>query len=302
MSAKTERLVNLTVALLSSRRPLTFAELRSRMGEWQDGEFASMRRKFERDKDELRGLGVPIETVDRGGEAAYVLDDDAYALPEVELTAQQMTVLAVAFQLVDGGADQLTFSRVAALAPDPRDTDAPSGITVHPVEVDPVRPLAEALVEGRVVRFRHRKPDGSETEREVEPRAMLARRGTWYLRGHDRTRDDARVFRTDRIVGEVEVTDEVVATPEDADDAAELASLFDLPEDTDITVLVRDGDQWVREERRDRWFRATSRALQAVPHEVLVEPRDARDAVVDGLRAVLTAHGEQPAVHPGEQP
>lgn len=297
MSAKTERLVNLTVALLSSRRPLTFSELRTKMGEWQDGEFASMRRKFERDKDELRELGVPIETVDRDGDAAYFVDDDAYALPEVELTAQQMTVLAVAFQLVDGGADQLTFSRVAALAPDPRATDAPRGITVHPVEVDPVRPLAEALVDGRVVRFRHRKTDGTETDREVEPRAMLARRGTWYLRGHDRTRDDARVFRTDRIIGEVEVTDEVVAAPADGDDAAELASLFELPDEIDIEVAVRAGDAWVREQRRDRWFRATSQALQAVPDEVLVEPADAREAVVDGLRAILTAHGEQP----GEQ-
>jgi proteasome accessory factor B len=298
VTAKTERLVNLTVALLSSRRPLTFAELRSKMGEWQDGEFASMRRKFERDKDELRGLGVPIDTVERDGEVAYVIDDDAYALPEVELTAQQMTVLAVAFQLVDGGADQLTFSRVAALAPDPHETDAPSGITVHAVEVDPVRPLATALVDGRVVRFRHRKPDGTETDREVEPRAMLARRGTWYLRGHDRTRDDARVFRTDRIVGEVELTDEVVDLPADGDDAAELASLFDLPDEVDVTVLVREGEEWIREERRDRRFRATSRALQAVPNEVLVEPTDARDAVVDGLRAVLAAHGQRP----GEQP
>lgn len=291
MTAKTERLVNLTVALLSSPRPLTFGELRRRMGEWDDGAPESMRRKFERDKDELRRLGVPITTVDRDGEPAYHVAAADYALPDVELTVQQMTVLAVAFQLVDGGADQLTFSRVAALAPDPARVDALAGISVRPTELDQVRPLADAIVEGRVVRFVHRKPTGEEAEREVEPRALLARRGTWYLRGHDRTRGEVRVFRSDRIVGTVTVTDEHVEVPTDGEDARELAALFELPEEVDLEVLVRDGADWVSEARRDRWFRATSRALGAVPDEVLVRPPDAHASVVEGLRDVLAAHG-----------
>ena len=199
MSAKTERLMNLTVALLSSRRPMTFAELRRRMGEWDDGAAESMRRKFERDKDELRRLGVPIETVEAAdGEMAYVIDADEYSLPDIELSVEQMTVLAVAFQLVEGGVDRLAFSRLAAMAPDPEEATAPSGITVLPPAIDPVQALTEAIIDRHPVRFTHRKPTGERTEREVEPRALLARRGTWYLRGHDRTRDDVRVFRTDR--------------------------------------------------------------------------------------------------------
>ena len=292
VSAKTERLVNLTVALLASRRPLPFAELRRRMGEWQDGAPESMRRKFERDKDELRRLGVPIETVeDVDGEVGYFIDDEAYALPEVELSVQQMTVLAVAFQLVEGGAEQLTFSRLAALAPDPEEVAPPTGITVRPTALDPVRPLAEAIVEGRVVRFTHRKTTGEETDREVEPRALLARRGTWYLRGHDRGRDEARVFRTDRIVGEVTLTDEGFEPPTDGDDAQQLAALFDLPEDIDVRVAVRSGEGWEVERRRDRWFRATARSLGAAPDEVIVDPASAHAAVEQGLRAVLAAHG-----------
>lgn len=295
MSAKTERLVNLTVALLSSRHPMSFAELRRRMGEWQDGSPESMRRKFERDKDELRRLGIPIETVeDIDGEVGYLIDDDAYGLPEVELSVQQMTVLAVAFQLVEGGAEQLTFSRLAALAPDPEEVAPPSGITVRPIALDPVQPLAEAIVEGRVVRFTHRKPTGEETEREVEPRALLARRGTWYLRGHDRTRGEPRVFRTDRIVGEVDATGETFEPAADGDDARQLAALFDLPEDIDLQVAVRTGNGWEVEHRRDRWFRATARALGAAPDEVIVDPPSAHAAVVDGLRAVLAAHGGTP--------
>lgn len=295
MSAKTERLVNLTVALLTSRRPLTFAELRRRMGEWQDGSQESMRRKFERDKDELRRLGVPIETTeDFDGEAAYRIDRQAYALPEVELSVQQMTVLAVAFQLVEGGAEQLTFSRLAALAPDPDEVSAPTGVTVRPTPLDPVQPLAAAIVDGRVVRFTHRKPTGDETEREVEPRALMARRGTWYLRGHDRTRGDARVFRTDRIVGEVTTTGETFEPPADGDDAEQLAALFELPPDIDVRLMVRHGDEWEVEQRRDRWFRATSRALGAAPDMVIVDPASAHTEVERGLRAVLAAHEVTP--------
>lgn len=291
MSAKTERLMNLTVALLSSRRPMTFAELRRRMGEWDDGAPESMRRKFERDKDELRRLGVPIETVeDVGGEMAYLIRAEDYALPDIELSVQQMTVLAVAFQLVEGGVDRLAFSRLAAMAPDPEEVAAPSGITVLPPAIDPVRALTEAIIDRHAVRFTHRKPTGERTEREVEPRALLARRGTWYLRAHDRTRDDIRVFRTDRIVGEVVVLDETFDVPADADDAGALAALFEQADDIDLRVLVRNGDEWDVEQRRDRWFRATSRALGAAPDEVIVDPPSAHEAVREGLAAVLAAH------------
>jgi proteasome accessory factor B len=298
VTAKTERLVNLTVALLASRRPLTFAELRSKMGEWDDGAPESMRRKFERDKEELRSLGVPIETVGvdaTGGEVAYWIDGDDYALPPVELSAEQMTVLAVAFQLVDGGVDQLTFSRVAALAPDPDpdDVTAPMGISVQPADLDAVAPLSSAIVEGRVVRFRHRKPNGEITERELEPTALLARRGTWYVRGLDRTRDAERLFRTDRIVGQVELTDEPVSQAARDSDGVDVESVFDLPDEIDLRVAVRDLDGWDVETRRDRWFRATARALGSAPDEVILEPADAHASVVEGLHAVLAAHGAE---------
>lgn len=294
MTAKTERLVNLTVALLTSRRPMTFAELRRRMGEWDDGSHESMRRKFERDKDELRRLGVPIETtVASDGEAAYAIDADEYALPDTELSVEQMTVLAVAFQLVEGGVDRLVFSRLAARAPDPRDATAPSGITVLPPAVDAVQQLTAAIIDRHPVRFTHRKPSGETTERDVEPRALLARRGTWYLRGHDRTRDAARVFRTDRIVGDVEVVDTTFEIPPDADDASALAALFEPADDIDVRVLVRTADGWTVEQRRDRWFRATARALGAAPDEVIVDPPSAHEAVRAGLQAVLAAHEDR---------
>ncbi|HMS35776.1 MAG TPA: WYL domain-containing protein, partial [Arachnia sp.] len=63
MSArKSERLVNLLIALLSTRRFLTKRELRGIIEDYRDGGDAAFERQFERDKDELRALGVRIET------------------------------------------------------------------------------------------------------------------------------------------------------------------------------------------------------------------------------------------------
>lgn len=291
MSAKAERLVNLTVALLAASRPLTFAELRSRMGEWQDGDRESQRRKFERDKDELRRLGVPIETVTTdalGGEAAYVVDAEQYALPDLDLSVDQMTVLAVAFQLVDGGADRVAFSKVAARAPDPTDASTPSGVRVRAEDLAAVEPLAQAVADRRVVRFRYRSGSGETSDREVEPTALVSRRGRWYLRGHDRARDDARTFRADRVVGAVTVTDEPSTATASGEDVA--ADLFTSSDEVTIDVAVRDGDGWRTEQRRDQPLRATARALGAVPDEVVLAPPAARADVVEGLRSVLAAH------------
>lgn len=295
MSAKAERLVNLTVALLAAERPMTFAELRERMGEWQGGDAESQRRKFERDKDELRRLGVPIETVTTdplGGESAYVVDRASYALPDIDLTAEEMTVLAVAFQLVDGGADRIAFSKVAARAPDPAPADddlpARSRIRIRADDLDAVEPLATAVADRRVVRFRYRAADGRVTDREVEPVALVSRRGRWYLRGVDRAREDGRTFRNDRIVGRVTVTDEPASAPV-GDSIAE--DLFDPDDEEQIVLAVRDRVGWRRETRRDRRLRATSRALAAAGDEVVLSPAAVRDEVVAGLHAVLAAHG-----------
>jgi proteasome accessory factor B len=296
VSVKTERLVNLTVALLATQRPQTFQQLRERMGEWQEGDAQSQRRKFERDKDELRRLGVPIDTVTTGafgGEAAYVIDPARYELPDVSLTVQQMTVLAVAFQLVEGGADQLTFSKVAARAPDPDHLggpESPTGITVRAADVELIAPLATAIVERRVVRFTHRKTTGERTAREVEPYALLSRRGTWYLQGFDRTRHDHRMFRTDRIEGEIQLTDEPMTIDLGTVDASHALTVFELPDEIELTLAVRTSEGWQQQRRRDRWFRATSRALSGTPDVVIIDPPDAHAAVLAGLHAVLEAH------------
>ena len=87
-----ERLVNLTATLLDTRRPLTLDELSERVEPRYPEDKTSRRRQFERDKETLRELGVPIrvETVDGfGAEQAYRIHPDDYYLPELSLTERR---------------------------------------------------------------------------------------------------------------------------------------------------------------------------------------------------------------------
>jgi proteasome accessory factor B len=227
MSEKVERLVNLTVALLETRRPVTFAELRDRTGYYGQADAESARRMFERDKDELRSLGVPIETRERGildAELGYTIDRAAYELPDIDLSPDEVAALALALRVAGGRGERLAAGKVAALAPDPSDlaVELPARFDVG---VDPVDRVADAIVERRAVTFRYRRADGDASDRTVDPYAVAGRRGSWYVVGRDHDRDDLRAFRLDRVEGRIAPTGEPGA--------------FEPPEDLDLDAHLR---------------------------------------------------------------
>src|SRR5919199_5050155 len=94
-----ERLINLVALLLEARRPLSFDEIRRVMPAYQHSDPASAKRMFERDKDTLREVGIPVEL---GGtdvwdvEQGYRIPKDQYYLPEVSFTADEVWALFVA--------------------------------------------------------------------------------------------------------------------------------------------------------------------------------------------------------------
>ena len=104
---KEERLLNLIAYLLDSGRPRTFMELLGTV--YQDSpqetarEIASTRKKFERDKAELRELDIDIEVVRTGaGEEAYRIDRGGYYLPHIELDDRERFTLATALKFFLG--------------------------------------------------------------------------------------------------------------------------------------------------------------------------------------------------------
>ena len=204
---KVERLVNLIALLLDTGRPLTLDQVAELVPGYEaSGE--SLRRMFERDKEELRGLGVPVERapIDAWGtEEGYFIDRGAYGMPEVDLAPDERAALALAARAWSGaGLDPAAVSGLAKL-----DLDPDPGAGPEPVRADlhGGSPLLVALLEAVTARkriaFSYRPPGRPAAERMLEPYALVHRRGTWYVVGHDVDRDAQRSFRLSRIQSDV---------------------------------------------------------------------------------------------------
>lgn len=219
-TSKVERLVNLVIALLSTRGYITAEKIRSSVAGYSDSpSVEAFSRMFERDKNELRDLGIPLEV---GRVSAleptegYRINRDAYALSPVELTPDEAAAVAVATQLwespelITATQSALLKLRAAGVDVDPLDTGAPVAIASAAAvsglrgSEDVLGILLSAIDSGQVVQFSHR-PSRAEpyTVRTVEPWGVVTEKGRWYLVGHDRDRDATRVFRLSRIGAQV---------------------------------------------------------------------------------------------------
>lgn len=251
--------MNLVIALLSTRSFITADRIRATvLGYSENASDEAFSRMFERDKNELRDLGIPLETgrVSSTDPAeGYRINRESYALPAVELTPDEAAAVAVATQLwespelitatqsallklraagidIEAADDDIAITSTAAL-PGLRGSEEVLGI------------LLSAIDSGRAVRFRHR-PSRSEPflTRTVEPWGVVTDRGRWYLVGHDRDRDAVRTFRLSRIGADVTPIGEPgsVSRPE-AVDLREIVKrvVGDWPATGQATVWVAEG-------------------------------------------------------------
>src|ERR1700756_2688112 len=199
-TSKVERLVNLVIALLSPRGYIPAEKIRSTVAGYSDSPSAeAFSRMFERDKNELRDLGIPLEV---GRVSAmdptegYRINRDAYSLPPVALAPDEAAAVAVATQLwespelITATQGALLKLRAAGVDVDPFDTGAPVTIA-SPAGVPGLRGsedvlgiLLSAIDSGRVVQFPHR-PSRAEpyTTRTVEPWGVVTEKGRGDLVG-----------------------------------------------------------------------------------------------------------------------
>jgi proteasome accessory factor B len=248
---RTERLLSIVVLLLSSRRYLTAEQIRAAVSGYPE-EQEAFKRMFERDKEELRELGIPLET----GRASQFDDDlgyrisrQDYELPEIHLEPDEAAVLGIASRVwqsaeLAGAAAGAALKLRAASRDGDGDGDAspPPGIQPRLTTQEPAfGPLWEAVRDRRPVTFAHRTGGRSEvTTRTLEPWGVVNRRGRWYVGGHDRDRDAPRVFRLSRITGPVKLVGPPgsVKVPEGAD-VREMVKDWDKPRTRDRTAALR---------------------------------------------------------------
>lgn len=208
MVARLERLLNLVIALRETRRPLPAAEIRRRVAGYGQPDHAAFRRMFERDKADLRALGVPLRTERTPGldsVEGYRIRPSDYDLPEISLSAEELTALALAAELTGLGGD--TGGALLALAVDADRPEAvrdppslPYGVGIAAPHLDV---LQEAVATRTPVAFAYQPLGQAAAQRTVDPHALICAHGRWYLRGLDHARQAERTFRLDRIAGPV---------------------------------------------------------------------------------------------------
>jgi proteasome accessory factor B len=207
-----ERILQLLLLLLDAARPVSRAEIFAAIDAYRTKNPAAGERKFERDKKELRALGVPIEEPDDAPNS-YRVDRRAYELPPLPLEDDERAALALAAEalrawnglpyreLVEDALRKLSYDagvlgrdplpRHLAVALPPRRGDARLRRSVAA--------LTAAVEARKRVRLTYAAADGDATERTVDPYALLYTGGDWQLVGHCHLRGALRTFRVDRL-------------------------------------------------------------------------------------------------------
>jgi len=210
VSRKTERLVNLTIALLATKRYLTKSEI-FRTVDGYEGTPESKERMFERDKDDLRNLGIEIEVGSFDplfeDEAGYRIKPDGYQFQLGEISSQEISLLSLAAEAWRGAAldgSALTALRKLHAIGIESDIESIPDLAPHANISDKNLQIAiSAITAHQRITFSYLSEELDEQERKIDPYAITSRYGHWYLFGLDTEKQGIRSFRLDRLSGEI---------------------------------------------------------------------------------------------------
>lgn len=233
---KIERLINLTACLLDSSKPLSFDELRTTVYRGVSKSDKALKRMFERDKDELREMGIDVETVgtEWGDESAYTIPRDQYYLPHVDLDPDERVALTMVSRLFLGSGTPFSVPAQLALLKLAFEEQAPAGDVPHvhwvetPRDSELLGDILDGLMRRKVLTFSYRTlSSAAPVQRDIEPYGLFNKGGAWYVIGHCRLRDDTRCFKLERIVSQIAVNQAQPKTPD-----------FEVPADFDMHAEI----------------------------------------------------------------
>jgi len=246
VSRKSERLINLTIALLATKRFITKSEILKTV-EGYEGSSESKDRMFERDKDDLRSLGIEIEvgTFDPlfNDEAGYRIKQERYQLDLGDVTPLQISLLSLAAQAWQGAslddAAQRALVKLSSLGIAVDEANLPHSIPFLSDEGLDIPKITRAISEHQILEFTYRNYDLSLESRRVVPIGLSTRSGYWYLTGVDQSIEEVRTFRFDRVVGTFSVKKgpKNFETPKNFD----FENLFERVKNAEAVIDVRRG-------------------------------------------------------------
>jgi len=320
-SAPEERLVNLVVALMATEQGLTKDTILSSVAGYREQLEAgaskdALEKMFERDKESLRGLGVPIETIgnradpDDLREARYRVPTAEYALPEdITFSPAEVALLNIAGGV--WGSESLSADarsglrkiRALGIAVDEPIIGYAPRIRVRDASF---AALQRAIEQCRIVTFTYLRPgEARPRERRVQPLALVEYEARWHVYGYDLNVDADRTFLLSRIVGEVTLTRKGFPAElrEGAGERA-LEGLRAVAERQRALLEVHPGTEAAlrldrRAEQAPQGIRVPYVDLHVFADELasygpevrVVEPADLRAEVIRRLEATLALHG-----------
>ncbi|WP_309129204.1 WYL domain-containing protein [Microbacterium sp.] len=318
-----ERLTNLVVALMATEIGLTKQQILDNVSGYRQRAEAgaksdALEKMFERDKDELRALGIPVETIGDPTdpqdlrEARYRIPLAEYDLPaDIEFTAAELAVLRLAGSVWSAGSvstdAQSGVRKIRALGID--GDEQIIGFAPRITARDAAFPALQAGIERcRVVVFDYLKPgEAAPTRRRIRPLALVEYEARWHVYGFDLDADADRTFLLSRVVSDVKVTGQTFdAALRDGAAERALAGLKAVAESQQALLEVTPGTeaalrlgrkatparQGIHVPYVDRHIFADELASYG-PEVRVVEPADLRDAVIERLQAIAARHSDE---------
>jgi len=213
VSRKIERLINLTIALLATKRYLTKSEIFTSV-EGYEGSAETKERMFERDKDDLRSLGIEIEVGSFdplfNDEAGYRIKQESYQLSLEQITNVEISLLSLAAEAwQDASFGDVAQKALLKL----RSIGIPGDELILPATVSKLNDggrdialISKAIADNQFMIFDYVDADLTVNSRKIVPISLSTRSGFWYVAGVDQDVEEIRTFRLDRISGDIEVS------------------------------------------------------------------------------------------------
>jgi len=313
VSRKSERLVNLTIALLATKRYLTKSEIFNSVDGYE-GTAETKERMFERDKDDLRSLGIEIEVGSFdplfNDEAGYKIKQEKYQFELGDISSTEVSLLSLAAEAWQ----EASFGDVAQRALlKLRSIGIPSDELSIPATVQKLNDggqdlslITQAIAQSQRLAFAYLDSSLKIKMRSVVPIALSTRNGFWYLSGVDQEIQEIRTFRVDRINGPIAAS----AGPKDfqtptgfdsskapSESPTNSFALIDVrvgkaPSLRALAISTQSLGEW--DQVKIPILNLDSLCLLVLwhgPDAFVQEPAELRELVIDHLEALVENHG-----------
>lgn len=305
-SEKNERLINLTIALLATKKFLTKAQIFKAIPGYE-GSGEATDRMFERDKEELRSLGIEIEMKNIDplfeDEIGYRISPERYKFDLGPLTPEEVALLALAAEAWKESAladlARSTSIRLQSLGINSNFSELPLAPTIANVPTN-FSEILEAIELSKIIQIDYVNSEDQVEFKELAPLGIFSQSNRWYLYAIDRAKNEPRSYRLDRIEGAIKRLKEGFQKPDftlPKNHFPEIEILFKVRRDHALELvnqseLISEADEWLTLRKSfASEFEATSKILQFSPYVVVLQPVQVVSAVTKSLAELRKLHG-----------